>query len=292
MLSLHFLRSSRSSSFWPCVTCARMCAQACVYGVCQNAGTSEPTSIPFLFHRVSGSRAVPERFQLEPFGCFRMARPVSSTKPNILAGGNGRELVRIGPDRAASNVERGRGGESFGDCARPGSCSSWCGSGRIELTRCARARSANGGILRFLPGRIGHVGKAMFEASRQGIGSAGFSGARRQPVRLAQGSRGRLDPARAPAHPVCPHRGRAGPQGWSRGTLAKFGSSIRLPELRRSRAEDAECSAAATGRGQGWKPDQGAMRATGRGEMAGLSAGEWRPGRNSEATARCASVKR
>lgn len=143
-------------------------------------GTLEPLNNIHVDQWVRGSRAVPERFQLEPgkpgLGSAHGNPPIR----NILAGGNAGALlasIDLGADRAASTVMRSRAAQTFGDFSPAGGLD----LGRIQLLGLV---GGNGGFLPFLVPASGAVGRVMLEGMAERRRKPPFLDPRRLPVRL------------------------------------------------------------------------------------------------------------
>lgn len=183
--------------------CARICAR--------NPRTSEPFSLSYVNHRVSGSLAVLERFSPEPGGAEWHADGGFLRFSHCLAGGKGCDRRCLVELPRPSGLARGGGGESFGDFAlgdRPGRKAGTRGDGGCASSapdrpdrawRVAPGRSGsggpccggrlgreNGGFLRFRAPLSDDVGRAMLEAMPQRRGNPPFPDTRPLPDRLGR----------------------------------------------------------------------------------------------------------
>lgn len=157
-------------------------------------GTLELLHNVYVDQLVSGSRAVPERFHLEPGKDGPRSNGGTAPIGNILAGGYAGALaasVDRRADRAASTVQRSRPAQTFGVSRR---------AGGLELGPIGAASlvGGNGGFVRVSRPASRRVGRAMLEEWPERRGNQPFLAPRPLPVRLtarpSQADRGEAPP--------------------------------------------------------------------------------------------------
>lgn len=165
--------------------------------------TLEPLNFLYTGQRVSGSRAVLQRFYLEPVSL-----------PAAKNGGIARFSNKVGvrycrgaTDRLAKPVARGRGGETFAPGARRGARGSVQAAGAQLVDLELDLVGGNGGKLRIAVRGSGCVGRVMLEGMAERRGNACFPARCRQPVRLMRSApwadpRGPIGPGHPPVPPA------------------------------------------------------------------------------------------
>ena len=148
------------------------------YTCAREAGTLEPCLTMVIYHRVNGSRAVPERFHLGTGGA-QIAENGGSLPFSIKIG------CRYWLDLAlvpSSTVKRGRSAQTF----EVGRADRSISVLEQLLDQVLVMIAENGGFLPFLCAPLDHVGRVMLEGWPQGLGFARFVGSAPLPVRLAR----------------------------------------------------------------------------------------------------------
>jgi hypothetical protein len=175
--------------------CVRVRARICA----RKSAILQPSEYVITYHMVMDCRTVAERLRLQPWRCEACGSRSTGAAVDILAGGY-RAAAAPG---ASSGVERGQGGETFGDFGQLGARLVLDGGGSIEADRAGR----NGGFLRVSRPRRGAVGRVLLEGWAQGADCAALFAVERQPVRLMDPRGGRAMAIGIEAPPLPPMAG-------------------------------------------------------------------------------------
>ncbi len=223
-----------------------------------NRGTLEQSDNLYRYHVVGCSKAVLRLFSI---GTVRHRVIGARGARHILAGGYGLGAVPGARHGRIRGQNLGRVAESFRVFGR--------GLGQL---RGAGRGGRNGGILPFLRGSMGAVGRGVLEGCEQGAVSLALSGLRRQPSRL-RAVPGGIDRRGAAAPPPMPPAPARDPLPCCRSRLAGFGSEtgpaalpLKIPADQppavRGRAKS---GAGLTGRGGVWGATHAEAAIAGRG---------------------------